>query len=265
MIQKLTHNDTSIRFSEQGEGKPVVLLHGYLESLEVYESFAKDLSNKVRVICIDLPGHGESDLVDGACSMEIMGDAVNRVIEHLKLEKIHLFGHSMGGYAALAFAHQHPEKLDSFSLLHSTPNPDTEEKQKNRLREIELVKQGKRKIICKTSIPNTFATGNLEKFAHEVERVVGIACRTKPEGIIAALEAMMARPDRNEFLTNLQVPKYSIIGKEDNFIPYETALEIARRNGLIPLILESSGHMGFIEQGQKCAEFILQILKESEL
>jgi predicted alpha/beta hydrolase family esterase len=124
------------------------------------------------------------------------------------------------------------------------------------------VKQGKKEIICKTSIPNTFANRNLKKFAHEVERVTQIACKTKEEGMVAALESMMTRKDQNEMLRQLKVPKVSIIGKEDNFIPYETALGIAERTGMETCILETSGHMGFIEQRQESLKEVFRLLYE---
>jgi pimeloyl-ACP methyl ester carboxylesterase len=49
-------------YSDTGEGSPVVLLHGYLESSEVWNAFAEKLSRRYRIISIDLPGHGHSTI-----------------------------------------------------------------------------------------------------------------------------------------------------------------------------------------------------------
>ena len=251
MDQYLELENCTLRYRDKGKGNTVVLLHGYLESIETFETFANDLSRLARVISIDLPGHGLSDLKAENCSIDEMAISVDRLAEHLKLEKINIVGHSMGGYVALAYADLFTNKLESFCLFHSTPNPDTEEKKANRKREIELVKQGKKELICKTNIPNTFSNNNQKKFAHEIERVTQIACNTQENGIIAALEAMMNRPDRNHVVKALDMPKVSIIGKMDNFIPFEVAGEIAKNNNLTPFVLKTSGHMGFIEQRQE--------------
>ncbi|PKQ66611.1 hypothetical protein BZG01_10030 [Labilibaculum manganireducens] len=262
MDQFLQLKNYNLRYRDKGKGNTVLLLHGYLESLETFESFANDLSRLARVITVDLPGHGLSDLKIKSCSVEDMAEAVNELAQHLQLKKINIIGHSMGGYVALAFADKYKEKLESFCLFHSSPNADTEEKKKNRKREIELVIEGKKEQICKTSIPNTFSNKNLDKFAHEIERVTQIACKTPDHGMIAALEAMMNRPDRNHVLKALDMPKVSIMGKEDNFIPLKIAGEIAKENGLTPFVLQTSGHMGFIEQRQECLREVFRIIYE---
>lgn len=259
MDQFLQLQNYNLRYRDKGKGNTVLLLHGYLESLE---TFANDLSRLARVITLDLPGHGLSELKVKTCSVEDMAKAVNELALHLQLKKINIIGHSMGGYVALAYADKYKNMLESFCLFHSSPNADTEEKKANRKREIELIIQGKKEQICKASIPNTFSNRNLDKFAHEVERVTLIACKTPDHGIIAALEAMMNRPDRNHILKALNMPKVSIIGKDDNFIPMKAAREIARKNDLTPFVLQTSGHMGFIEQRQECLKEIFRIIYE---
>lgn len=262
MDQYLELENCKLRYRDKGKGNTVILLHGYLESVDTFESFTNDLSRLARVIAIDLPGHGFSELKSEKCSIDQMAIAVNHLATHLNLEKINIVGHSMGGYVALAYADLFVEKLESFCLFHSTPNPDTEEKKINRQKEIELVKNGKKELICKTSIPNTFSNNNLQKYAHEIERITEIACKTSDKGIIAALEAMMNRPDRNHVVKALDMPKVSIIGKMDNFIPFQVAGQIAKENNLTPFVLQTSGHMGFIEQRQECLREIFRIIYE---
>lgn len=263
MDQFVQLSNYKLRYRDKGQGKVILLLHGYLESLETFETFANDLSRLARVITLDLPGHGLSEFIKNTCNIEEMADAVNELTDHLQLQKINLAGHSMGGYVALAYADKFSNKLESFCLFHSSPNADTEDKKANRQREIELVKQGKKELICKSNIPKTFSNKNQTKYAHEIERVTEIACKTPDKGIIAALEAMMNRPDRNDILKSLNMPKVSIMGKEDNFIPLPVAREIARINDLTPFVLQTSGHMGFIEQRQECLREIFRMIYES--
>lgn len=262
MDQFLQFKNYDLRYRDKGKGNTVVLLHGYLESIETFANFANDLSRLARVITVDLPGHGMSNLKVKSCSIEEMADAIDALAVHLKLKKINIIGHSMGGYVALAYADKYVHKLESFCLFHSSPNADTEEKKENRKREIDLILEGKKELICKSSIPNTFSNKNLKKFAHEIERITKIACETPDHGIVAALAAMMNRPDRNHVLKALDMPKVSMIGKEDNFIPMKLAGEIAKANNLTPFVLQTSGHMGFIEQRQECLREIFRIIYE---
>ncbi|MCZ4693258.1 alpha/beta hydrolase [Ancylomarina euxinus] len=262
MIKWIDTIKYKIRFSDQGDGAVIVILHGYLESIETFDAIACDLSKSARIICIDLPGHGESDLKQDHVSVEDMADAVYAVIQHLNTHPIHLIGHSMGGYVALAFADKYAHNLASFTFMHSSANADTEDKRANRAREIEFIRKGKKELICSTAIPNTFSTKNQEAFSDVIDALIDIASRTKDEGIIAALNAMMIRQDRNKILRELSVPKYSFIGKEDNFIPFEKGVDWAHNNGMKPFVFEHSGHMSFIEEKEKCIAAVQSILAD---
>jgi len=260
MINSIDTTRYKIRYSDQGDGAVLVLLHGYLESIETFDGIVRDLSKSARVIRINLPGHGKSDLKQENISIDDMADAVNTIIQHLNIDKVHMLGHSMGGYVALAFADKYVDRLASFTFLHSTANADPEEKRVNRAREIELVRRGKKELICGTAIPNTFSKNNQSTFSIEIDVLIEIASKTSDEGIITALNAMMNRPDRNETLKALQIPKYSFIGKEDNFIPYENGIIWANDNGMKAFVFEHSGHMSFVEEKEKCVEAIKEII-----
>lgn len=109
------------------------------------------LYKRVRVVTLDLPGHGISE-VRGEChSMEYLADVVRDALQALGIARCTLVGHSMGGYVALAFCERHPEMLDGLVLFSSTPNADTEEKRENRRREIALVRAGKKEQLARVA------------------------------------------------------------------------------------------------------------------
>ena len=142
--------------SEQGD-RCVVLLHGYLESLLVWDDFVPFLYKKLRVVTLDLPGHGISVVTGDTHTMEFLADTVADALRALGISRCTLVGHSMGGYVALAFCERHPEMLDGLVLLSSTPNPDTPEKAENRRREIALVKAGKKDALARVAPAAGFA------------------------------------------------------------------------------------------------------------
>ena len=125
--------DATVYISDSQAGdRCVVLLHGYLESLRVWDDFVGLLTDKVRVGAIDIPGHGRSSNIAPVHTMELMADVVAGVLDTLGIEKVTMVGHSMGGYVALAFCAAYAHRLDGLVLLSSTPNPDTDLKRENR-------------------------------------------------------------------------------------------------------------------------------------
>lgn len=261
MINFLNIEKGKIRYKTEGKGIPIVLLHGYLELLEVWEEFAGELAKKFQVVMIDLPGHGQSEYNAEVASMDAMAEAVDTVLTHLSIEKCFLVGHSMGGYATLAFAEKFPERLTGFCLFHSSPFADAKEKKEARLREIDLVKQGKKDLIIKTNIPKMYATDNLEKFRQELEKSKNIALNITDEGVISALKGMIERPERTAVLDN-DLPKLFILGKKDNYIPFDKMSPVLdnRKNGKL-VAFEESGHMGFVEEKEKALRTIEEFVE----
>ncbi|MBN2520471.1 MAG: alpha/beta hydrolase, partial [Bacteroidales bacterium] len=177
MLKKIVYKGISVRFDDGGEGMPVVFLHGYLESLNIWDDFVCPLSEKYRIITIDLLGHGETGHIGEVSTMEFMAETVKAVLDFLHIDKIVLIGHSMGGYATLAFLELFSEKLTGFSLFHSKAQPDSPAAVENRLKSIQLVKEGKKVMIVNTNIPNGFANDNLEKLKPEIEFAKQIALK----------------------------------------------------------------------------------------
>lgn len=100
-----------------------MLLHGYLESLEIWDDFALELSKSYRVLLVDLPGHGESDCSSDCDTVEGLAGSVNAILEYLKLSQVAIVGHSMGGYLALAFAELFPKRPLVFAFSTQRPMP----------------------------------------------------------------------------------------------------------------------------------------------
>lgn len=261
MISSISYHDAKLRYSDQGKGDPVVLIHGYLESLEIWNGFAEKLARKYRVISVDLPGHGESGIYSSMNTMAVMADSVKAVLDHLSIGRAVIIGHSMGGYATLALADIFPEMIVGFCLFHSHALPDSEEKKLNRDRESLLVKEGKKGQFINLNIPNAFASDNHESFQKKIGLAKDIALKSPDKGIISALAGMKARPDRRDVVKNSVEPVMIIAGEKDYYIPfsvYEEHFTLAPKSTV--LILENSGHMGFIEEREKSLEGVLKFL-----
>jgi len=261
MNYTIEFKNTSLHYRDQGFGDTIVLLHGYLESLEIWDSFGQSLSAKHRVVSIDLLGHGESGCTGAIHTMTEMAEAVNEVLNHLSIANCIMVGHSLGGYVTMAFAALYAEKLRGYCLFHSHTFADTEATIEKRNREIALVREGKKDLIYSTSVPNFFAERSLTKFPEAVEVSRRIALKTSGEGIIAALEGMKIRPDSSAILAQSKLPFLYIIGKRDNLIHIDILKKIVMPDDTMILILENSGHIGFVEEPKRSLEIIERFAK----
>jgi len=254
---------SQIFYTDKGRGNTVVLLHGYLETNHIWDGFADELAKNFRVIAIDIPGHGKSGKISEIHTMDLMAEAADTVIKSLEIDKVFVIGHSMGGYVALAYLAKYLHKLSGVCLFHSTPFPDSEEKKANRNREIEIIKQGKQDLLFTANPSKGFADDNLERLKDKVEWAQKIAAQSPAEGIIALLEGMKIRPDRQELLKETSTPILYILGKKDNYIPFDVMYPVAKRSpkGEI-LSLENSGHMGFIEEPGICLDVLKSFIMQ---
>ena len=256
--------DTALHIADSQVGERcVVLVHGYLESMSVWEDFAYLLTPHARVIMLDLPGHGISMIKGEVHSMEMLADTISAMLKTLGIERCTLVGHSMGGYVALAFAERHPEQLEGLVLLHATPNADTEEKATDRQREIDAIAAGRKELLVRKAAARRFAEQNRKRFADAIEDCIEIALLCEDDGIVAIVRGMGERPDRNEVLSKLTAQQMFVFGRHDDYIPSERAEAVAARHPQAEVVwLEQSGHIGFIEEAEACAEAIIKFIEQ---
>jgi pimeloyl-ACP methyl ester carboxylesterase len=255
----LSFKDGKIHYTDSGKGDVIVLLHGYLESEEIWRNYAFKLSSNFRVIAIDLPGHGQSDVFSDIHTMEFMALAVKELLVSSGISKVFMVGHSMGGYVSLAFLESFPEYLSGYCLFHSHPLADAPETIEKRINDISIILAGKKDLLISDSISRMYSSSNLDKFDNELQLSNLIASRIPAAGIAAALGGMMSRPSRIDIVEKGKVPFLWILGALDNYINCEM---IQQKIKLPPnaqvVILKNSGHMGFIEEEELSLEVIIQ-------
>jgi pimeloyl-ACP methyl ester carboxylesterase len=256
------YKERRINYTLSGHGKAIVLLHGYLESSEVWNSFAEKLSAEFCVISVDLPGHGLSDVYGPVHSMELMASVIKELLDSLEINKAFICGHSLGGYVALAFLELFPERLSGYSLIHSHPFADSPEAIEKRLREIAIVKAGKKDLMYPDNVTRMFAPSNLEKFKVALQKSKDIASKLPGEGIIAVLNGMIERPSRLSLMEEGKVPCLWILGLMDNYIPCEAIqAKVKLPSNAKVTALINSGHLGFVEEEEIALKVITDFVK----
>jgi pimeloyl-ACP methyl ester carboxylesterase len=262
MVKSAIYRNEKIFYSDEGKGRVVVLLHGFLGAKEIWKKLADDLKRSYRVISIDLPGHGETRSIGYAHSMELMAKSVKAVMDAVRVKRYVMVGHSMGGYVTLAFADLFADNLRGMCLLNSSAYADTDEKKKDRQRAINIVKESKT-LYTKNTIRNLFATKNLKYLKEEIGFAAQIAKKTTREGIIAALIGMKDRPGRDIILGLVEYPIMMVIGEQDNVLSSPQMLEQSEliKNKTI-LLLEHDGHFAFLESPKQVQKEIRKFLRK---
>lgn len=251
--------EVTLSYSDDGAGHCIVLLHGFCGSREYFQKIIPELSEKYRVIAVDLRGHGHSSTARGDYRIEHMADDLAKLIQVLEIDKVTMIGHSLGGYVTLAFANRFSDMLHSFSLLHSTALPDDEGGKANRVKGIKRIEQEGIEGFIEDLIPKLFAPGNLEKLKGEVESAKQIGFKTSEYGAIGALVAMKNRADLQEVLKKEDLPILLIAGRNDQIIPAEKTF-LHKGNHITERVLENSGHMGMLEEPGQLTEIIFEFL-----
>jgi len=248
--------------SKKGENT-LLLLHGYLETLYVWDDFIVPLVKDLRIISIDLPGHGLSGSDKQKNSIEFSASVVKEVLDICKVEKAFIMGHSMGGYIAIEAVKQYPDTFKGLILMHSGPHSDTEEKKADRDREIALVRNSKLHSIVKMGIPKMFAPENLRRLDEKIKEIIELTETHDPEGIVASLEGLKTRLDNMEFLKVYDSPLLIFFGKFDYYIPLEKAnLLIEYLPKAEYLFLDHSGHNGFLEEPEIVQKRVMEFIIE---
>ena len=241
----LHHKGINIFYTDNGTGVPVVLLHGFLENSTMWDAFIPVLSKNNRIICIDLLGHGQTDCLGYIHSMELMADIVKAVLNYLKISQTIIIGHSMGGYVALAFAEKNPKDVIGLCLMNSTANADSSERKKNRDRAIIAVKQNY-KTFVRIAVVNLFRPKNRRIFTKQIKFIKEEALKMPVQGIVAALEGMKIRKDREQLFKNSAYEKLMIISKKDPVLDFKSLIK-QTKNSNIKVVEFPDGHMSHIE------------------
>ena len=237
-----------------GNGHPLVCLHAYALDHTEWLDVAGFLKSDFTLILPDIRGHGRSPSPTGLYSMQELAGDIIALLNHLKIEKAALAGHSMGGYVALSFAKNFPNRISGLALVASHAYADSPEKRASRLEDIEKVKEfGPLQVL--SEMPAKLSEDpKIQQF-----------CRSKisqmdRNGVIGVLSAMSERKDSSEFLKSFDLPLGIIAGMRDRFIPLEMSRKMAEDfQPEIYVEIENSGHMPMLENPEAVAEALANL------
>lgn len=246
----ITVDGRTVHYRDEGRGNPctLVLLHGFLQNLDVWSSYVLSYMNRLRVITVDLPGHGLTDTFCDVHTTDFMARIVKEVLNAAGVDQCVMVGHSMGGYVALAFADQYPYSVRGLGLINSHALSDGAEQRQRRQEVCDAVRQNRASFIV-SFVPSLFDGSRLAQLSHEIKDLSDQCLETSTPSILAAQQGMAQRPSRLHVLQKLDIPFYFVYGKNDPRIPIELAVTqtlLPRRSEV--LLLGDVAHMAFVEE-----------------
>jgi pimeloyl-ACP methyl ester carboxylesterase len=251
---------STVNISERGAGPAVVLIHGFPFDHSVWNDFAKKLDASLRIIQVDLPGFGRSEILPNNFSITDVALELISKLNELKIKDSFLVGHSLGGYVALAMADLEPSLFSALILFHSTAKPDTDEKKENRNKVLDFVNRNGVLAFTGSFIPPLFANPN-HPAVNEVRK---IAVRSSQEAVLGYIKAMRDRPDRTAVLKQFHKPIFFLSGEKDPGIPVDSILEQSRLAPHISVkILTGTAHMGMFESPDETASLVNHFVLKS--
>ena len=237
-----------IAYEDIGSGIPIVFVHGFPLRRTIWKPQLKSLGQLSRCIAPDLRGFGES-IVEGPYSMDQYADDIAALLDTCSIPRAVIAGCSMGGYVAFAFWRRYSDRVLGLVLCDTRPAADTEAALVKRREMICSAREGGSPAVADAMIESLLGPSTRRRNP-EVEREVRAMISGAPvEGVVGAIEAMMARPDSTPTLASIDAPTLIVTGEEDAITPVKDAetMHDAIRGSTLELV-PGAGHLSNFER-----------------
>ena len=245
-------NEKKINYEVEGEGKPVVILHGWLASLETMKPLQKYLSNKFKVYNVDIIGFGKSELPNEPMNTNDFGDFLKQFLEKLDIKKPILIGHSNGGKTIVNYAGRNLGEINKIVLIDSTGI-----KPKRKLSYYFKVYTFK----CVKNIVKILPK-KCDRIRQKALNKFGSADYKASPEVLRKTMNIILNEGQEKIMPNIKVPTLLIWGENDTATPLTNAKQMEK---LIPncgtAVLKGTGHYSFLENLQQCCIILNEFLK----
>lgn len=243
----------NIKYTDEGSGQPVLLLHGWNSSYTVYNGIINLLKSRYRVVALNFPGCDGSDTMENPWTLEDYCNFVLKFMAALNIENPIMFGHSHGGRVTLKMAAEgmvNPPKivlLDSAGLI-----PKKSFKQKFRAKSFKVIKW-----FLTLPIIKKFSGGLLEK----ARNYYGSADYNAASEVLRKTLVSLVNTDLRDIIGNITSPTLLIWGENDTATPLADAKIIESKikdSGLC--VIKGTGHYSFCERPYEAQAIINSFL-----
>jgi 3-oxoadipate enol-lactonase len=233
-----------IGYEARGTGAPIVLLHPFPFSRDIWGGLAEVLALRHRVIAVDARGFGETPLGASGYAISDLADDVAGLLDHLDVARAAVLGMSMGGYTALACALRHPARVSALVLCDTRAAADPPSMRAARdgaIARIRATGSGPYLDGSMARLLSTEAAPSLVTFLRSW-------AEDRADSLIAGIEALRDRPDRSGELGAIRCPTLALRGTDDQVTPADDMREMVRAIGGASFIeIPGAGHLAHLE------------------
>ncbi len=252
----LRSDDAVLCYEVSGSGPDLVLLHPFPLNHHFWDGVIPTLTQRFRVITPDLRGHGESELGNGAATMEKHAEDLLRLCQTEGVSNATFVGVSIGGYLLFEFWRRHRERVAALVLSNTRASAETAESRANRLRVADQVLNEGTGAFIEDMLGKLFAPATKFERPDIVEAAHRMMQSMSAEDIAGVQRGMADRPDSVETLGTIDVPTLVVAGEQD--IPPLSAAELMRDRipGSTLHIIPNAGHYAAMERPEEYSTLI---------
>ncbi len=260
-MPEFTHQGRRVHFLDHGRGVPVVLLHAFPLTSEMFRPQLEGLASRRRIIAPDLRGFGRSEPGDGPTRMSDYAEDVLALLDHLGVDSAIVGGVSMGGYISMALLQHDPSRVRALVLIDTQMGADDDAARQRREDTARIVEERGMGFFEETLLPKLLAQPPQPELQ---EGVRGMIRANPPEGAASASRGMALRADSRNILARFAGPALIVVGAQDEITPRAKADEMASHLSNARVVeLPSAGHLSSLEQpevfNQVLATFLEQV------
>ncbi|MGA8153207.1 MAG: alpha/beta fold hydrolase [Terriglobales bacterium] len=259
-MNRVTSGDAEICYEVIGDGAPVVLLHPFPASHELWRPAAQLLS-QYRLILPDLRGHGESAVGEGPATMAKHAMDLARVLDEEDVGRAPLVGVSIGGYVLFEFWRRFRGRVAALGLCNTKAQADTAEGRAGRLQAAADVVEHGTEPFFESMVPKLMGETTRRTRPDLVDGALRMMRMMSPEAVAMVQRGMAERPDSVPTLKTINVPVLIVTGAEDMLTGMAEA-ESMRQNitGSQMKVVAKAGHYSSWEQPEEVGRIIRQFL-----
>lgn len=242
-------NEIDIAYDDEGDGVPVLLVHGHPFNRSMWRPQVERLRARYRVIVPDLRGYGETTVVPGKTPLDVFAGDLIGLLDRLDLDRVVVCGLSMGGQIAMELHRSHPARVRALVLADTFPEADTAAARALRHELAARVLREGMGPYADEVLDKMISPHNVVALPAVAEHVLGMMRGTSPEGAAAGWRGRAERPDYLDSLSRVTVPALVVVGEDDEYTPVAVA---ERMHAAIPgsalAVNPGAGHLPNLER-----------------
>lgn len=241
---KININNVNVNYIQYGEGKDVLLLHGWGQNIQMMKPIGDNLCSNHRITIIDFPGFGESDEPSTPWTIDDYSLLIENLVKALNIRKPIVMGHSFGGRVAIHFSANNPiEKL----VLFGSP----------------CIRENKKLPLSTRILKKLKTLPGMDKLGEEMKKYIGSRDYKAASPIMRQTLVNVINEDLSSYARKIEEPTLLIWGEADTEAPVDDARELEKIMIDAALIILPGTHYAYLENLGQVINILNSFLKEN--